>query len=78
MIEGITYRYFVLGSMVPVRVTLAAFGLKRGTERPDPKTGRLVFDHALLLRLEQSHEVEEIDETEFHRRCREIFEQGRA
>ena len=65
-----SYRYFLLGDSVPVRVVFDARGQKIGAETPDPRTGQLVARVTLLSRLEQSYEVEEISETEFRRRCR--------
>lgn len=71
-----SHKYYLLGSSVPVRVTLNADGLKIGAEAPDRETGRLVIRNSLLSRLEQSPEVEEIDEDEFNRRCREFADRA--
>jgi hypothetical protein len=78
MAERAIFQYWLLGFELPIRVTLDEFGRKVGAEIPDTKSGRLVFDHTKLSRLEQSHEVEEIDEAEFNRRCRAIFEKGQS
>jgi len=77
MDDGQHYKYYLLGERVPVRVTLNTKGWKVGAEVPDAQTGMLVIDHRYLSRIEQSPEVDEIDEAEFHRRCDEFFQRKR-
>lgn len=67
-----TYRYYLLGESVPVKVTFNDRGLKMGAEAPDLETGQLVIKNTLMSRLEESPEVREIDEEEFLRRCKEF------
>lgn len=55
---GNTYKYFLLGNSVPVRVTFNEKGLKIGAEAPDQETGKLRIKNTLMSRLETSPEVE--------------------
>lgn len=64
-----SYRYYLLGETLPVRVIFNEAGLKVGAETPDRRTGDLIAQPTLLSRIEQSPEVQEISEAEFQRRC---------
>lgn len=64
------YRYFTLGESNPVRVSYNAHGWKMGAEWVDPATGKLTFNNALLARLEQNWDADEINADEFDRLCR--------
>ena len=72
--DEFSYRHYLLGENVPVRVLIAkSDGLKAGAQIPDPATGKLKYAHEYLSRIEQSYEVEEITEAEFQQRCQKIF-----
>jgi len=72
--EEFTYKHYLLGDTVPIRILIAkSNGLKAGAQIPDPTTGKLQIANTYLSRVEESPEVEEIDEAEFHRRCQIIF-----
>lgn len=71
-----TYRYYLLGNTIPVRVACHETGLKMGAEVPSKEEKALVQDATYLSRLEHSFEVDEITEDQFAARCRSIFEAG--
>ncbi len=71
-----TYKYYILGSAVPVRVVFTEHEgrpLKRGAQVPDTETQSLKYDGKYLSRIETSYEVEEIDEKRFSAACAEIY-----
>lgn len=75
--RGFYSRYYVLGGVTPVRVLFAKrfdgeYYDKAGAIAPDPDTGKLAWRHELLSRLEQSHEVEEIDRSTYDRLCHDF------
>ena len=63
------YKYFRLYE-TPVRVTVDVNGRFVGAEAPDLESGTLRFTHALLGRMEEGVESEEITKDEFIDRCR--------
>ena len=72
--ETYSFKHYLLGNTVPVRVLYAdSDGLKAGAMVPDENQGKLVFTNSYLSRLEQSWEVEEITEEEFERLCEEKY-----
>jgi len=73
MQEQFTYKYYILGDSVPVRVSIDRQGREAGAETPSRETGALVFNHTYLSRLLESPEVEPVDEAEFNRRCEEFY-----
>lgn len=73
MQKSYNYKYFLLGGVTPVKVTLNADGLKLGAETPDAGHGRLVIKTTLLSRLEASPEVEEIDQARFESCCKSVY-----
>ncbi len=74
-LTGIThaYRYFLLGNSTPVRVSYNREGLKIGAEVPDENMGSLRIANTYLSKIEQSGDVEEIDESEFLRLAESIM-----
>lgn len=68
-----SYKYYLLGDTLPVRVTYNERGLKLGAEIPDAATGALRIQTTLLSKLETSHEVDEIDLSAFDARCRDVY-----
>lgn len=73
MSQNVSYKYFLLGDTVPVRVTFNERGLKMGAETPDPEVKDLKLNMSMLSRLEQSYEVDEIDHGRFDALCNEIY-----
>lgn len=72
--ETYSFKHYLLGDTVPVRVLFAdSDGLRAGAMVPDERQGKLVVANTYLSRVEQSGEVEEITEEEFDRRCEEIY-----
>ena len=69
-----TYRYYLLGETVPVRVAFNETGLKIGAEIPSRDKQTLIQDATYLSRLEHSFEVDEITEDQFAARCLTIYE----
>lgn len=64
-----TYKYYLLGDTLPVRVAFNDKGQKMGAEVPDRERGGLAQKATYLSRLERSWEVEEITEEQFNQRC---------
>lgn len=72
--ETYSFKHYLLGNTVPVRVLISdSRGLIAGAMVPDKNQGKLVHDGTYLSRLEQSWEVEEITEEEFERLCEEKY-----
>lgn len=67
------YKYYVLGNTVPVRVTFNASGLKLGAEIPNRDTKALEIRVDMLSRLEQSPEVDEVDQVTFEMLCNNFY-----
>lgn len=67
------YRYFLLGSTVPIRVAYDRNGHKMGADVPDKEAGTLVKRASYLSVAETSPDVEEITQDEFERRCARIL-----
>lgn len=67
--ERLTYKYYLLGETVPVRVVFNEKGLHSGAEVLDREKGKLVPDATYLGRILNSFEVDEITEQEFIKRC---------
>ena len=72
--NGSQHKYYLLGERVPIRVTLDSRGLKMAAEVPSAQTGLLTIDNRYLSRIDQSPEVEEIEESEFQRRCDNVLQ----
>ena len=68
-----TFKYYLLGESVPIRVTFNDLGHKIGAEVPDKNTGALLQKTTYLSRLEQSFEVIEMTADDFNRHCRLIW-----
>lgn len=66
-----SYRYYLLGTQLPVRVCFNHKGLKIGAETVDQATGQLVIKNTLLSRIETSPDAEEIDQEQFETLCRD-------
>lgn len=69
-----TYRYYLLGDTIPVRVACHETGLKMAADIPSRDKQTLIQDATYLSRLEQSFEVDEITEDQFAARCRAMYE----
>lgn len=67
------YRYFLLGSAVPIRVAYDRNGHKMGADVPDRKAGTFVKRASYLSVVETSSDIEEITQDEFERRCARIL-----
>lgn len=68
-----TYKYYLLGDTVPIRVSFNDKGHEMGAQVPNKAKGELVYDGTYLSRIENSYEVEEITAEDFDRRCSEVF-----
>lgn len=68
-----TYKYYLLGNSMPLRVTFNENGLKMGAEAPDQDTGKLGIKNTFMSRIETSPEVEEITKDVFDQHCGQIF-----
>lgn len=73
-----TYKYYLLGGVTPVKVTMSADGLRLGAETPDADHGRLIIKTTLLSRIETSPEVEEIGQAQFESCCRRVYARKNA
>ena len=63
-----SYRYFILGYITPVRLTLNHLNHITGAQVPDPKEPEgFRWSPAHLGRIEKSEEVEEVDKQTFDR-----------
>lgn len=69
-----TYRYYLLGNTIPVRVVFDSAGLKIGAEIPDNQSQCLVKRTTMLSRLELSDEVDELTQAEFAERCARVYQ----
>jgi len=68
--NGDSYKFYLLGTSTPVRITFNEGGLKVGAETVDHETGELVFNNSLLNRVETSSDVEEITEEDFEQQVK--------
>jgi hypothetical protein len=73
-----SYKYYVIGTSMPVRLTFNASGLKIGAEAPDVDSGQLKIRMDLLSRIETSPDVEEIDPSAFETLCQGIYKRSGA
>ena len=71
--SGLTYKYYLLGDSVPVRVAFDEDGLEMGAETPDRDSGQLIIKHTLLSRIAISPEVEEISRDAFDQLCEQFI-----
>src|SRR5690349_19458151 len=66
--EGASYRYFILGNITPVRLKINHLSHVVGAQVPDrSEPDGFRWSHAHWTRIEQSEEVEEVDELTFYR-----------
>ena len=71
--SGVSYRYFNLGLITPVRVKFNDAGHKINAEVPDPETQDLRMQPTLMSRLEKSPDTTEIDKETFDQMCKDIY-----
>lgn len=64
------YKYYLIGSVTPVRVTCDTSGAKIFTEAPDPAGGGNLRVAALLVPIMKDEDVEPITKEEFVELCR--------
>jgi len=69
----VTYKYYLLGESVPIRVSFNENGHKFGAEVPGDTQGELLYKNMYLGRIEQSFEVDEISEDEFRKQCELVW-----
>lgn len=74
--SGLTYKYYILGDRVPIRVVFNENGLEIGAETPDRDSGQLIIKNTLLSRIAISPEVEEISRDAFDRLCEQFIKKN--
>jgi hypothetical protein len=76
--EKFTYKYFILGDTVPIRLEYDSLNRVTGAQIPDANDpSGFVWNHDYLMRIYQSGEVDEVDREVFDEKVK-IFLANRA
>ena len=68
------YRYYLLGSSVPIRAVFNDKGHRIGAEIPSREKRELIKDATYLSRLDHSMEVDEISQVDFEHHCKRVWD----
>lgn len=68
------FRYFLLGNSVPIRAVFNDEGHRIGAEVPSREARMLDKDATYLSRLDHSMEVDEINQEDFERHCKRVWD----
>jgi hypothetical protein len=75
--EDFTYRYFLIGTVNPVRVKYDANGSAFYAENAHPThPGKLKNSVTLISVIWKDEDVDEITEEQFHEQCKRVWKEG--